>query len=165
ASLHRHVSFVILPLFAFMNAGVNLGVAIPANVGLGLLFSGVTAGVFWGLFLGKPIGIIGGAMLWKWISRQSFPQSIDSLSIVGMGFICGIGFTMSILITTIGFAGLDVYINSALVGVLLGSLLSGIAGSIILYYWLRRQTHEQEESGEMNEQNTASVDSSAADAE
>ncbi len=165
ASLHRHVSFVILPLFAFMNAGVNLGVAIPASAGLGLLFSGVTAGVFWGLFLGKPIGIVSGAMLWKWVSRQSFPQSIDSLSIVGMGFICGIGFTMSILITTIGFAGMDVYINSSLVGVLLGSLLSGVAGSIILYYWMRRQTHEQDESGEMGEQKSASVDSSAADAE
>lgn len=150
ASLHRHVSFVVLPLFAFMNAGLNFSEAIPANVGIGILFSGITGGVFWGLFIGKPLGIVGGAMLWKIVSRQPFPQGIDYWGMCGMGFICGIGFTMSILIGSIAYEGMDAFINSALGGIMLGSLLSAIAGSVVLLYWIKRNAriHQQQMDAE-----------------
>lgn len=142
ASLHRNVSFAILPLFAFMNAGLNFSEAIPAGSGIGAIFSGVTGGVFWGLFLGKPIGILGGALLWKLLSRQQFPQGIDSWAMCGMGFICGIGFTMSILISSIAYEGADVFINSALGGIMLGSLLSAVVGSLVLLYWIKSHAKE-----------------------
>ncbi len=144
ASLHRHVSFIILPLFAFMNAGLNFSEAIPANVGWGILFSGITGGVFWGLFIGKPLGIVSGAILWKALSREQFPQGIDLWGMCGMGFICGIGFTMSILISSIAFEGADAFINNALGGIMLGSLLSAITGSIILFYWVKRTARLQQ---------------------
>lgn len=148
ASLHRSVSFAILPLFAFMNSGLNLAESIPEGSLLVAMFTGVTGGVFWGLFIGKPVGILMGAFLWKYISKKEFPSQIDSHNILGMGFICGIGYTMSILISTIAYENQDTYVNNALFGILMGSLASGIAASIVFIAWIRKKEARQpRESG------------------
>ena len=139
ASLHRSVSFGILPLFAFMNSGVDFSAILSQGTLISTVFSGVTAGVFLGLFFGKPLGMMAGAIAWKLLSRKDFPSQIDYLNLLGMGFICGIGYTMSILISTIAFEGNDLFINRALVGILLGSFFSALAGSAVFIYWLRRQ--------------------------
>ena len=140
AGLHSPVSFMILPLFAFMNSGLDLGGELPEGVSfLGSFFSGITGGVFWGLFVGKPLGMLLGAYVWKFLARGNFPSQIDGLCILAMGFIVGIGYTMSILISTIAFEGNELFINSALIGILCGSLLSAIAGSLLFAYWLKRK--------------------------
>lgn len=137
ASLHKSVSFGILPLFAFMNSGVNFSQAIPAGSFLSTVFSGVSAGVFFGLFLGKPLGMVAGALTWKVLTKQNYPTQIDNINLLGMGCICGIGYTMSILIAAIAYENNDMLVNQALVGVLLGSFCSALMGSAIFIYWIR----------------------------
>ena len=133
-TLHRTVMLGILPLFAFVNSGLPLANAFSE----GLFFSGISLGVFFGLFIGKPIGMLAGTFLWRFLFRIKFPPQIDPLNLLAMGFICGIGFTMSLLIGTIAYAGNESFIDQTLIGILAGSLFSGIAGSMLFVYWIKK---------------------------
>lgn len=132
--LHTLVAFVILPLFAFANAGISL-----AGVGFEQIMHGVPLGISLGLFFGKQIGVFG--MCWIAIKMKltDMPKGMNWLSMYGTGALCGIGFTMSLFIGSLAFqsTGIDRIFDERL-GILIGSLLSGIFGYLLLRYSLNK---------------------------
>lgn len=126
--LHLPVTYIVIPIFALANAG------IPFNVFSGdtEIFNNVTLGVTLGLVLGKLIGIAGATWLgWK-MGWGDLPHECNFLHIVGVAFLGGIGFTMSIFISELAFAGSPNDLVLAKAGVLIASLIAGIAGFICL---------------------------------
>ena len=126
--LHPWVAWLILPLFAFANAGVSLqGVTLEGLTSL------LPLGIIAGLFIGKPLGI--GLFCWlalklKW---ASLPEGTHFPQIMAVGVLCGIGFTMSIFIASLAFASTDPgLINWAKLGILIGSVLSAVSGYMLL---------------------------------
>jgi NhaA family Na+:H+ antiporter len=131
--LHAFVAFVVLPVFAFVNAGIGI-----ANMGLEDVLHPVPLGIALGLFLGKQVGVFG--LCWlviplKWARR---PSGMSWSSLYGTAILCGIGFTMSLFISSLSFeeTGLDLLFDERL-GVIMGSLLSGIVGYLVLRASLR----------------------------
>lgn len=126
--LHALVAFVILPIFAFANAGINL-----AGVGLEQIMHGVPLGITLGLFLGKQIGIFGMCWLAIQLKLADMPKGMNWISLYGVGILCGVGFTMSLFIGSLAFesTGIDMIFDERL-GILIGSLLSGIFGYLLL---------------------------------
>lgn len=123
-TLHPWVAFIILPLFAFANAGVSL-----SGVTLSGLFSALPLGIIAGLFIGKPLGI--GVFSWLALKLRlaSLPSGTTCKDILAVGVLCGIGFTMSIFIATLAFGNVDpAAITWAKLGILLGSLLAAVTG-------------------------------------
>jgi len=126
--LHPWVAFLILPAFAFCNAGVNLAGASPAA-----LLEPVTLGITLGLLLGKAIGVFGTSWLMIRSGLGAAPAGASSIQLFGVCVLCGIGFTMSLFIGGLAFEGLgDVYEIRLKLGVLAGSLVAGLAGAAIL---------------------------------
>ena len=126
--LHPWVAFLILPVFGFCNAGVNL-----AGASLATLLEPVTLGITLGLVLGKAIGVFGSAWLLIRLGLGAAPAGASTLQLFGVCVLCGIGFTMSLFIGGLAFDGLgDVYETRLKIGVLAGSLLSALAGVAIL---------------------------------
>lgn len=128
--LHSLVAFVILPVFAFANAGISL-----AGVGLEQVMHGVPLGITLGLFVGKQVGVFG--MCWVAIKLKltDMPEGMNWVTMYGTGILCGIGFTMSLFIGSLAFesTGIDRIFDERL-GILIGSLLSGIFGYLLLRY-------------------------------
>ncbi|MCL2474887.1 MAG: Na+/H+ antiporter NhaA [Chloroflexi bacterium] len=126
--LAKPVSFFILPLFAFANAGVTIG-----GEGVNLL-SPVALGILLGLVVGKPLGITGLTFLMSKLGWIEKPPSISWKQIIAMSMICGIGFTMSIFITLLAFTNADSYalIASSKLAILIGSLVAGILGAVYM---------------------------------
>lgn len=126
--LYPWVAFLILPLFAFANAGVVL-----SGVSLGSLTSSLPLGIIAGLFIGKPLGI----SLFCWLALKlklaSLPAGTKFSDIMAIGVLCGIGFTMSIFITSLAFDEMhSELITLAKLGILLGSILSAVIGYSML---------------------------------
>lgn len=126
--LHPWVAFLILPLFAFANAGVSLqGVTVEGLTSL------LPLGIIAGLFIGKPLGISVFCWLALKLKWASLPKGTTCKQIMAVGILCGIGFTMSIFIATLAFGSVDPgLINWAKLGILIGSILSAVTGYIIL---------------------------------
>jgi NhaA family Na+:H+ antiporter len=120
------VLFGIMPVFAFANAGVPL-----TGLGLGDLTHPLTLGIALGLFVGKPIGITGAAWLCVRTGVAKLPQGTDWPRMLGIAWIAGIGFTMSLFIGTLAFGDGPV-MDQVRLGVLLGSTLSALAGIAVL---------------------------------
>ncbi len=129
------VMFGILPLFAFMNAGVDL-----TSVGISTLLDPVPLGIMLGLFIGKPLGVF----LFTWIIVQcrlaSLPQDATWSQMFGIALLCGIGFTMSLFIGSLAFqhggAGAD---YSDRLGIMIGSTLSAVVGFVWLKFIARQK--------------------------
>lgn len=120
------VTFVILPVFALANAGVDL------SVDLSLLFnSNVVYGVVLGLLVGKPLGIALFSYLLIRLKFVSFPEGMDLKRLIGIGFLGGIGFTMSLFINSLAFRD-EMHLIQAKVGILAGSLICGLIGFLVL---------------------------------
>lgn len=133
-SLHPAVSFQILPLFAFANAGVNL-----SGIGLDALTHAVPLGITLGLFLGKPIGV----MLFSWVAIKlglaKLPEGSNWTMLLGVACITGIGFTMSLFIGSLAFENsIAEYITENRIGILLGTVLSAVTGYLIVALGLKR---------------------------
>lgn len=126
--LHPWVSFAILPIFAFANAGVQfIGTTTDQ------IFNPIVIGVMLGLFVGKQIGIFGACYLAIKSGMAKLPQGVSLAQLYGASILCGIGFTMSLFIGSLAFENVSVdYMNSVKVGVLAGSILSAILGGIII---------------------------------
>lgn len=126
--LHPWVAFVIIPVFALANAGVSLG-----DVGLDGLTSPVTLGIFLGLVIGKPFGIV----IFSWLAVRlgigSIPRNIGWLQILGASLLGGIGFTMSIFITGLAFVDESLIAQSKF-AILIASLLAGTVGYVLVRY-------------------------------
>ncbi|MEM7686189.1 MAG: Na+/H+ antiporter NhaA, partial [Pseudomonadota bacterium] len=122
------VSFFVMPVFAFANAGVPLGGLSLADFGAPL-----TLGIAAGLFIGKQIGVFG--MAWGAIKLglAQPPEGGSMLQLYGVSLLAGIGFTMSLFIGTLAFSDIE-FQNSVRLGVLSGSLLSGLLGAAVLAY-------------------------------
>lgn len=127
--LHYPVSFLILPLFAFANAGLSL-----AGLSVSDLFSPVSLGIMLGLFIGKQVGV----MLFTWLAVKlrigKLPDDVNWMQLYGVAIICGIGFTMSLFIGSLAFQ--QTIENQAMndrLGILVGSFLSAVFG----YVWLK----------------------------
>ncbi|MEI8145612.1 MAG: Na+/H+ antiporter NhaA, partial [Alphaproteobacteria bacterium] len=125
-ALKLPVLFGIMPIFAFANAGVPL-----YGLGLGDLVKPVTLGIAAGLFLGKPIGITLATFATVKSGLGRLPEGATWLQVLGVAWIAGIGFTMSLFIGTLAFPGDDMQ-NQVRLGVMLGSLLSTTAGVLVL---------------------------------
>jgi len=124
--LHPWVAFLILPIFAFANAGVNF-----TGIGIDDLLQPLTLGIAVGLFLGKQIGVF----LATWIGVKSgiarLPENVSWKHVYGVACLTGVGFTMSLFIGSLAFTTADV-MNAVRLGVVLGSVLSGIIGYLLL---------------------------------
>ena len=134
--LHPWVAFGILPVFAFANAGVSL-------VGLSLadMTHPVSLGIVVGLFLGKQIGVL--ALCWIAVRAglAALPAGVGWLQLYGVALLCGIGFTMSLFIASLAFEqGSTGYLGLERLGILIGSLLSGLLGYIVLRFTLGEMT-------------------------
>ena len=127
-SLHPWVAYLILPLFAFANAGVSFsGISMDALVGP------VSVGIAVGLFVGKQLGVFGVVWLAVKLKLAALPQGSNWQSIYGVALLTGIGFTMSLFIGSLAFErGAFDQIAATRVGVLTGSVLSATAGYLLL---------------------------------
>ncbi|MEJ5218410.1 Na+/H+ antiporter NhaA [Cognatishimia sp. D5M38] len=125
-ALHPWVAYMILPIFAFANAGVSL-----TGLSVSDLTQPLTFGIAAGLFLGKQIGVVAAT----WIAVKSgiakLPEGINWLHLYGVACLTGIGFTMSLFVGSLAF-GADDAMNAVRLGVIFGSVLSGILGFVVL---------------------------------
>ena len=126
--LHPWVAFLILPMFAFANAGVTLVGLSPAA-----LLNTIPLGIAAGLVVGKAFGVFGTSWLMIRTGLAAAPAGASSRQLFGVCVICGIGFTMSLFIGSLAFEGLDPGYDTQLkLGVLAGSLIAGTLGTMIL---------------------------------
>ena len=125
--LHGLVAFFVMPVFALANAGVALGAGAA-----GLLLDPVALGVALGLVVGKPVGVFGLAWVAVRTGIASLPSGVSWRHMLGVSFLTGIGFTMSIFIANLAFTGAPELLDSAKLGVLVASLVSGVTGYLIL---------------------------------
>ena len=131
-NLHAPVAFVILPAFAFVNAGLPLD-----GVSLDALMHPVTLGVTTGLVLGKPLGILVFTGLVVALGLARLPEDVNWTQLLGVACACGIGFTMSLFIAGLAFEhGSGAYYSGDRLGILLGSLLSALAAYVFLHFSL-----------------------------
>ena len=128
--LHGVVAFVILPLFAFFNSGLNV-----TDVGTEQLLHPATIGVALGLFIGKQLGVFTFAWLAVKVGLARLPGSVNWRHIYGVALLCGIGFTMSLFIGSLAFEGRgDNLLFDERLGIIAASTLSAVCG----YLWLNR---------------------------
>jgi len=126
--LHPSVAFGILPLFAFANTGVNV-----SGFGIDTLLASVPLGIMAGLFVGKQIGVFLLSALAIKLRLVDLPRGVTWLQLYGVSVLCGIGFTMSLFISSLAFhqKGIELAVDER-IGILLGSALSAILGYVVL---------------------------------
>ena len=130
--MHDWVAFVIIPLFALANAGVEFNSANSLDEALIIT-------LMLCLILGNSIGISSVVLLAKKLKITQIPKDINNRHIIGVSFLAGIGFTMSIFIASLAFKNDQAYVDSAKIGILLGSVISAIIGYLILRYNTTKQ--------------------------
>jgi NhaA family Na+:H+ antiporter len=126
--LHKPVAFIILPIFALANTGILVGSGWQQD-----LLTANSMGIIAGLVLGKPLGITLVSFVGVAIGVCRIPADLQGRHIFGAGLLGGIGFTMSIFITNLAFAGNTEVINASKMAILLASLAGGVLG----FLWLR----------------------------
>lgn len=127
------VNFIILPIFAFVNAQVRLVGVDP----LAIVFDPVAIGVYAGMLLGKPIGIAGMTFLLVKTHVAELPTGVGMRHIVGVGILGGIGFTMSILIAGLAFTQIPAELLAAKTAILAGSVSAAIIGLVYMHFACR----------------------------
>ena len=136
--LQTLINYVVLPLFAFANAGIDL-----SRMDVGTLFSGVSLAVMLGLVVGKFVGVFSFSWLAVRLRIVSLPAETSWKVFASVCMICGIGFTVSMFIAELSYAGIDAsygfLLNQAKLGVLCGSLISAVLGCILLNKTLPQQ--------------------------
>ncbi len=120
-------SFLIVPAFGFANAGIAFGGMVAADV-----IAPLPVGIMLGLFLGKQIGIFATVRGLVTFRLAEAPRNASWAQVYGMAVLCGIGFTMSLFIGGLAFVGAPHAMDAVKVGVFAGSILSGVAGWLIL---------------------------------
>ncbi len=132
--LHPVVAYFILPVFAFANAGINL-----TGIGVEHAFHPVPLGIAAGLFIGKQVGVFGFCWLVIKMKWSALPAGMSFATLYGTALLCGVGFTMSLFIGSLAFeeSGINQIFDERL-GIIFGSLISGIVGFLVLRYSLRK---------------------------
>ena len=128
-AIHPYAAFLILPLFAFANAGVSL-----EGISWQSLSQALPIGIALGLLIGKPVGIFTFSWLAVKMGLARLPEGVNFKQIFAVSLLCGIGFTMSIFISSLAFVGnAEEYITLSRLGILIGSTLAAVIG----YFTLR----------------------------
>lgn len=137
-NLHFPINFIVIPLFAFANAGIDL-----SQMSVGSLFSGVGLAVMIGLVIGKFLGVFSFSWLAVRLKFVSLPAGADWKSFASVCVVCGIGFTVSMFIADLSYAGMGnagmAFLNEAKLGVLCGSVISAVLGCVLLNKTLPKQ--------------------------
>ena len=124
--LHNFVGILVIPIFAFFNSDINF-----SDVTLDSLYSPLSLGIVLGLLLGKPIGITFFTYIGMKTKLFKLPDDVTLKDIFGLSFLCGIGFTMSLFINGLAFSD-PVLVDSSKLGIFIGSIVSAVAGYLIL---------------------------------
>lgn len=125
--LHKLVPFFVIPIFGFANAGVSL-----AGLSMAALVEPLTLGVAAGLVLGKLVGVFGSSAVAIRLGLADLPVNAGWLHMIGISLLCGIGFTMSLFIGLLAFAGDAALQDAVKVGILAGSLVAALLGAAVL---------------------------------
>ena len=125
--LEMLVPFVVVPVFGFANAGVSFAGMTVANLG-----DPVTLGIAAGLVLGKVTGVFGSAVLAVRLGIAHLPAQANWWQLFGVALLCGIGFTMSLFIGLLAFAGDSALEGELKLGIIVGSVISALLGSLVL---------------------------------
>ncbi len=125
--LHSWVAFLILPLFAFVNAGVDL-----KSISIEEMAGPVPLGIMLGLFVGKQVGVFGFSWVAIKLGIASLPKDANWVTLYGVSVLTGIGFTMSLFVDTLAYNDTQIYHYADKLAILLGSFLSAIVGYLIL---------------------------------
>ncbi|EKD73339.1 MAG: hypothetical protein ACD_45C00355G0004 [uncultured bacterium] len=129
SNLHPWVAYLVTPLFVFANSGLSF-----QGITLFHLLDDTTLGIILGLFLGKQLGVFSFAFSMIKLGWAKLPEQSSWLEMYGVALLCGIGFTMSLFLGTLAFeADNPVYLVEVRLGVLVGSLLSGVIGAMVLF--------------------------------
>ena len=138
-ALHPWVAFGILPVFAFANSGVSLAGLSPSS-----LLDPVPLGITLGLFLGKQFGVFSFSWVAIKLGLAELPDRVRWSGLYGVSLLAGIGFTMSLFIASLAFeeTGDPTYVINDRLGILCGSMLSAIAGYLVLYLTSRRPSEQ-----------------------
>ncbi|MBZ0247651.1 MAG: Na+/H+ antiporter NhaA [Cyclobacteriaceae bacterium] len=136
-NMHPLVAFVIMPIFAFSNAGVTL-----ADDFLTQLVSPVALGIMMGLLLGKIIGVVGVSELVLRFTSVQLPKGMNKLHLWGVGFLAAIGFTMSLFIAGLAFRD-ELLLQESKLGILLASLVASILG----YFLIKKASQKELQKG------------------
>ena len=128
--LQNWVAYLIIPVFAFFNAGVAFSSDMQPDIPL------VTT-LALSLFLGKSIGVMSFSFLSLKLKFASLPEGVSFGQIAGVSILAGVGFTMSMFIANLAFADVSMLMDSAKIGILTGSLVSGVTGYMVLRYCRR----------------------------
>ena len=151
--LHPWVAYLVLPIFAFANAGVSF-----SGLSLSSLLAPVTLGVAFGLFFGKQIGVLSLSYFAVTMKFARLPQGVGWGHLYGAACLTGVGFTMSLFIGTLAFDTADV-LNQVRLGVLMGSLASGVIGFLVLRHVLSKPVNHEARSIEMRRMDPISLKS------
>lgn len=142
-SLHPIVNYIIVPLFAFANAGIFLGNLSPESI-----FHGVSLAIIVGLVAGKFLGIFSFTWLCVKLRMASMPENSNWKMIAGIAMLGGIGFTVSLFIANLSFGSGDAHaaelLNNAKLGIVIGSLTAGILGYLLLTLTLPKHAPDTE---------------------
>ena len=129
-NLHFLINYIVIPLFAFANAGIDL-----SQMNMGSLFSGVGLAVMLGLVIGKFLGVLSFSWLAVRLKVVSLPANTSWKAFASVCVVCGIGFTVSMFIADLSYAGIDggaALLSQAKLGVLCGSVISAVLGCVLL---------------------------------
>jgi NhaA family Na+:H+ antiporter len=125
-AMHPFVTFLIIPIFALANAGVSVAIDIEQ-----LFSTNVALGVALGLLVGKVVGVVGFTLLLVKLKIAPFPEGMNIRNLFGLGLLAGIGFTMSLFITSLAFIH-EEYRVQAKIGIFGASIICGISGYLVL---------------------------------
>ena len=133
-NLHSMVAFIVLPIFAFANAGISF-----TNVGITQVVSPVPLGIILGLFVGKQLGVFGFCFIAIKLGFTKLPANVNWTLLYGVSLLCGVGFTMSLFIGSLAFEPMN---NASIfqdrLGIVIGSLISGILGYLVINRALKK---------------------------
>lgn len=137
-NLHSMVAFLVLPIFAFANAGIDL-----SGVGIAEITSPVPMGIIVGLVLGKQLGVFGFCFIAIKLGIAQLPKNVSWQLLYGAALLCGVGFTMSLFIGSLAFeqSGANMIYQDRL-GIVIGSLISGLAGYLIIRSGVLKSTSQ-----------------------
>lgn len=136
-NLHSLVAFIILPIFAFANAGISF-----VNVGLEQVLSPVPLGIIVGLVIGKQVGVFGFCFIAIKLGFATLPDKVNWTLLYGVATLCGVGFTMSLFIGSLAFEQSSANpVFQDRLGIVIGSLVSGILGYLLIKSSLNKQAN------------------------
>ncbi|MBL4603333.1 MAG: Na+/H+ antiporter NhaA [Emcibacteraceae bacterium] len=128
-NLHFWVAFFILPLFAFVNAGVNI-----TEISFNQMSNAVPLGIMLGLFFGKQLGVFGFSFIAIKFNLAKLPEGSNWMQLYGVSILTGVGFTMSLFIVSLAFEDDNIFQYTDKLAILIGSFVSGIVGYLILKF-------------------------------